>query len=57
MTDFSTPSLAMMKLMKEYHTETIKGHYDLAYQIAIDLADVAQNLEGVAKGLSDAFKN
>ena len=57
MTDFSTPYLAMMKLMKEYHIETIKGHYDLAYQIAIDLADVAQNLEGVAKGLFDAFKN
>jgi len=56
MTDFSTPYLTMLKLMKDYHQETIKGHYDQAYEIAVDLADVAQNLEDIAKNLFNNFK-
>lgn len=55
MNDFSTPYLALNKLIKEFHEATIKGKYGQAYEIALDITDVAHDLELIAKGLCDGF--
>jgi len=55
MTDFSTPYLALHKLMKDFHETINKGNYQQAHEISIDIVDVAQQLEDISKGLRDAF--
>jgi hypothetical protein len=57
MIDYSTPYLALNKLMKDFHAATIKGEYAKAYEIAVDITDVSQQLEDIAKGLAKAFTN
>ena len=54
MNDFSTPYLALHKLMKGFHEAINKGNYQQAHEISIDIVDVAQQLEDVSKGLRDA---
>ena len=54
MIDFSTPYLALHKLMIDFHTATIKGDFQKAYEIAIDITDVSQQLEDIAKGMFNA---
>jgi hypothetical protein len=54
MNDYSTPYLALLKLIKDFHETTLKGQYDKAYQISLDITDVAHDLELIAKGLADA---
>ena len=55
MIDFSTPYLALHKLMKDFHETINKGNYQQAHEISIDIVDVAQQLEDISKGLRDAF--
>lgn len=55
MNDFSTPYLALNKLMKSFHEAINKGNYQQAHEISIDMVDVAQNLEDVSKKLRDAY--
>jgi hypothetical protein len=54
MIDFSTPYLALYKLMKDFHEAITKGNYQRAHEISIDIVDVAQHLEDISKGLRDA---
>jgi hypothetical protein len=54
MNDFSTPYLALHKLLKDFHETITKGNYQRAHEISIDLVDVAQDLEDISKGLRDA---
>jgi hypothetical protein len=55
MNDFSTPYLALHKLMKDFHETITKGNYQQAHEISIDIVDVAQELEDISKGLRDAY--
>jgi hypothetical protein len=57
MNDFSTPYLALHKLMIDFHTATIQGDFKKAYEIAIDITDVSQQLEDIAKGLFNAYSD
>ena len=54
MTDFSTPYLALHKLLKDFHETITKGNYQQAHEISIDIVDVSQQLEDISKGLRDA---
>jgi len=53
MNDYSTPYLALLKLIKDFHEATLKGQYDKVYQISLDITDVALDLELIAKDLAD----
>ena len=55
MNDYSTPYLALLKLTKDYHEATLKGQYDKAYQISLDMTDVAHDLELIAKDLAEQW--
>ena len=57
MIDYSTPYLALHKLMKDFHETINKGNYQQAHEISIDMVDVAQALEDVSKGLRDAHSD
>jgi hypothetical protein len=57
MIDFSTPYLALHKLMKDFHDATIQGEYKKAYEIAIDITDLSQELEDIAKGIANAYSD
>jgi hypothetical protein len=57
MIDYSTPYLALHKLLKDFHAATIQGDFEKAYEIAIKITDVCQNLENIAKGLADAYRD
>jgi hypothetical protein len=57
MIDYSTPYLALHKLIKDFHTATLKGEYAKAYEIAVDITDVSQQLEDIAKGLVNAYSD
>ena len=55
MNDFSTPYLALHKLMKSFHESITKGNYQQAYEISVDITDVSQQLEDIAKGLTKEY--
>jgi len=55
MIDFSTPYLALHKLILDFHAATIKGDFEKAYEISIDITDVSQQLEDIAKGMFNAY--
>lgn len=57
MTDFSTPYLALNRLVRDFHNATLKGDYQQAYEISVDITDVAQQLEDIAKGLANAYQD
>jgi phage gp36-like protein len=57
MNDYSTPYLALHKLMRDFHETILKGNYQRAHEIAIDITDVAQALEDISKELRDAYTN
>jgi hypothetical protein len=54
MNDYSTPYLALHKLMRDFHETILKGNYQRAHEISIDIVDVAQALEDISKELRDA---
>jgi phage gp36-like protein len=55
MNDYSTPYLALHKLMRDFHETILKGNYQRAHEIAVDITDVAQALEDISKELRDAY--
>ncbi len=55
MNDYSTPYLALHKLMRDFHETIIKGNYQRAHEIAVDITDIAQALEDISKELRDAY--
>jgi phage gp36-like protein len=57
MNDYSTPYLALHKLMRDFHETILKGNYQRAHEIAVDITDVAQALEDISKELRDAYTN
>jgi len=57
MIDYSTPYLALQKLMKDFHAATIQGNYAKAYEISIDITDLSQQLEDIAKGMASAYSD
>jgi len=57
MNDFSTPYLALQRLLRDFHTATIKGEFAKAYEISVDITDVSQQLEDIAKGLARAYSD
>ena len=57
MIDYSTPYLALHKLMKDFHAATIQGEYKKAYEIAVDITDLSQQLEDIAKGMVSAYSD
>ena len=54
MINFSTPYFAMHKLMKDFHENITRGNYQRAYEISINITDVAQNIEDISKNLAKA---
>lgn len=57
MNDYSTPYLALHRLMRDFHDATIKGKFKEAYEISIDITDLAQQLEDIAKGMAHAYSD
>jgi hypothetical protein len=57
MIDYSTPYLALHKLLKDFHVATIQGEYKKAYEIAIDITDLSQQLEDISKGMASAYSD
>ena len=57
MTDFSTPYLALQRSIRDFHNATLKGEYQRAYEISVDITDLSQQLEDIAKGLANAFND
>lgn len=57
MTDFSTPYLVLHRLVRDFHDATLKGEYKRAYEISVDITDVSQQLEDIAKGLANAYSD
>jgi phage gp36-like protein len=55
MIDYSTPYLALHKLMRDFHETILKGNYQRAHEIAVDITDIAQALEDISKELRDAY--
>jgi phage gp36-like protein len=55
MNDYSTPYLALHKLMRDFHETILKGNYQRAHEIAVDITDIAQALEDISKELRDAY--
>jgi phage gp36-like protein len=55
MNDYSTPYLALHKLMRDFHETILEGNYQRAHEIAVDITDVAQALEDISKELRDAY--
>jgi hypothetical protein len=57
MNDFSTPYLALQRSIRDFHDATLKGQYQRAYEIAVDITDLSQQLEDISKGLANAFSD
>jgi hypothetical protein len=57
MNDYSTPYLALQRSIREFHDATLKGEYQRAYEISVDITDLSQQLEDIAKGLASAYSD
>lgn len=57
MKDFSQTYLSLQRLMREYHEATTKNNFKKAYEISVDITDLAQKLEDVTKDMANAGKN
>lgn len=56
MNDYCIPYLNIQKLLKAYHTATLKGNFDKATKIAHELADETIRLEIASiKALKDQW--
>lgn len=53
MNDYSKPYITLQLLMKEFHEATLKGQYQVAYEISVDIAEIANQLEHVAMELAN----
>lgn len=50
MTDYSLPLLVLRKLAKDYEEAMLKRNKDKAYQISVDLVEMALKLSDIAHG-------
>ena len=57
MNDLSTPYLALQRLTKEMYEQLNRRNYTRAYEISIDMVDLAQQMEDITKGYLDAHIN
>jgi hypothetical protein len=57
MTDLTTPYLALQRLNKELYEQINQRNYTRAYEISIDMVDLAQQMEDITKGYLDAYRN
>lgn len=53
--NYSGPFLTLHRLSKEFYEATMQGEYARAYEISLDITEMAQKLEDFAKGLRDAY--
>lgn len=52
MNDYSKPYIALQHLLKDFHDATLKGEMTRAYEISVDITDMAQHLEDLAQKLT-----
>jgi hypothetical protein len=57
MDNYSGPFLTLHRLCKDFYEATMQGEYARAYEISLDITEMAQKLEDFAKGLRDAYTN
>jgi hypothetical protein len=57
MKDISTPYLALQRLSRELYEQINQRNYTRAYEISIDMVDLAQQMEDISKGYLDAKSN
>ena len=50
MNDYSLPLIVLRKLSREYEEAMLKGKKDLAYEISVDLVEMALKLSDIAHG-------
>lgn len=52
MEDFSKPYIAINHLLKDFHEAITKGQYVKAYEISVDITDLAQQLEDISQQMT-----
>jgi len=57
MNDLITPYLALQRLNKEFYEQVNQKNYVKAYEISVDMVDLAQQMEDISKRLLDANTN
>ena len=57
MNDLITPYLTLQRLTKELYEQVNQKNFTRAYEISIDMVDLAQQMEDISKGLVDANCN
>ncbi len=50
MNDYSLPLLVLRKLSKDYEDAMLKGKKDKAYEVSVDLVEMALKLSDIAHG-------
>jgi hypothetical protein len=57
MDDLITPYLTLQRLTKELYEQINNKNYTQAYEISVDMVDLAQQMEDISKRLADASSN
>ena len=57
MNDLITPYLTLQRLTKELYEQVNQKNFTRAYEISIDMVDLAQQMEDISKRLLDANSN
>jgi len=50
MNDYSLPLIVLRKLLKDYEEAMLKGKQDQAYEVSVDLVEMALKLSDIAHG-------
>lgn len=51
--DYSKPYILIKRLLKEFYNASIRGEMTKAYEISVDIAEVANQLEQIAQELAN----
>jgi hypothetical protein len=54
--DYSLPLLVLRKLSKDYEDAMLKGNKDKAYEVSVDLVEMALKLSDIAHGRNENQK-
>jgi hypothetical protein len=57
MDNLITPYLTLQRLTKELYEQINNKNYTQAYEISVDMVDLAQQMEDISKRLADASSN